>query len=314
MSVEERRGRLYWYERRRVGGKVRAEYHGPVPPEAADLLRAQADDRMLHRLIARQEREAATGAADAVLAVGKAFDRLADRVFRAAMYLTGHRLHKRSEWRRKRGEEPMGSLAGLFKDPDEPKPALVTPWSENPETKKLLDRAAKGDTAVLPAVRELFKNGRILDQVGSAAGMALTTMIAQAAGANVAVAEAMVTKYHQYIDGLLADGDPKPTLAERWTATRAAHNWLAVHILECIAAKYQAGGPTAVAIDRRVTQADRRLHAALKSLAVLRRLRKPAVVAQVNVAAGPMVVDNRGCQPANTARGEGGPKLPPAGT
>jgi hypothetical protein len=59
-------------------------------------------------------------------------------------------------------------------------------------------------------------------------------------------------------------------------ATRAAHNWLAVHILECMAAMRQPASPEAVAIERRVTQAERRLHLALKSLAVLRRLRKPA--------------------------------------
>jgi hypothetical protein len=54
-----------------------------------------------------------------------------------------------------------------------------------------------------------------------------------------------------------------------------------------------------VAIDKRVTQAEKRLHAALKSLAVLRRLHRPLPVAQVNVANGPMQVDNRGATPTS---------------
>ncbi len=45
-------------------------------------------------------------------------------------------------------------------------------------------------------------------------------------------------------------------------------------------------------LDKRLTLAENRLHASLKSLAVLRRLRKPTVVKQVNIAKGPMVVNN----------------------
>ena len=30
MGVELRKGRLYWYERRRVDGRVRVDYFGPV--------------------------------------------------------------------------------------------------------------------------------------------------------------------------------------------------------------------------------------------------------------------------------------------
>ena len=41
------------------------------------------------------------------------------------------------------------------------------------------------------------------------------------------------------------------------------------------------------AIDKQLTRAERRLHASLKSLAILRRLRRPVVVAQLNVASGP---------------------------
>ena len=76
-------------------------------------------------------------------------------------------------------------------------------------------------------------------------------------------------------------------------ATQAAHNWLSVHILVCKASQLEPGSRAALALDKGVTTAEKRLHASLKSLAVLRRLRGPAIVAQVDVANGPMLVDNR---------------------
>ena len=51
--------------------------------------------------------------------------------------------------------------------------------------------------------------------------------------------------------------------------------------------------PVISAVERQLGRAERRLHAALKALAVLRRLRGPGVGVQVNVAQK-MVVDNRG--------------------
>jgi hypothetical protein len=71
-----------------------------------------------------------------------------------------------------------------------------------------------------------------------------------------------------------------------------AHCWLAVHILETQVARQPVGTPSALAVERQRASAERRLAAAPKSLAVLRQLNRPRVVAQVNVAAGPMVVSN----------------------
>ncbi len=68
------------------------------------------------------------------------------------------------------------------------------------------------------------------------------------------------------------------------------HDWLTVHILETLAARYPPAGATA--LDRRVTHAHRRLNAALKALETIRRLRRPAGPRQVNVSAAPMLVQN----------------------
>lgn len=123
------------------------------------------------------------------------------------------------------------------------------------------------------------------------AEVAAAALMLQASGIDKSLSDGMSTKYWECITKLLADG-PEPTFAERMAATRAAHNWLTVHILECKAALQPPAGPNATMIDKRVTLAERRLHASLKSLAVLRRLRKPVVLKQVNSAQGGMVVVN----------------------
>ena len=120
---------------------------------------------------------------------------------------------------------------------------------------------------------------------------AAASLLLMASKDDNAISEGM-TKYWDSIDKLLADG-PAPTFAERMAATRCAHNWLAVNILESKAALQNPAGLNAMMLDKRVTLAEKRLHASLKSLAVLRRLRKPAASRkQVNVAHGPMVVNN----------------------
>jgi hypothetical protein len=71
-----------------------------------------------------------------------------------------------------------------------------------------------------------------------------------------------------------------------------------------------AGGRVGVVFDRRLSQAERRLHASLKSLATLRPLRQP-VVNQINVAGRPMHVVNGAEQqrePARLRAGAGGGK------
>jgi hypothetical protein len=305
MGVETRKGRPYLYRRRRVGGRLRAEYLGPVSADLAEYYRWKAIDAAASRAAEREGLAAAARDADAVLAATAEFDQLADRVFRVVMYLTGHRLHNRGEWRRKFGDRTMPDMSALFAPPG-PKPPIVTPWIPNKEKQRVLDQAASGDVKALPAVRELLKDPSITDQIGSVAGLAKYALIATAAGEHLAVAEAIDRKYQEYIDRLLADGGPDPSYAEQMAATRAAHNWLAVHTLECMAATHPAAGPKAAAIDRRVSVAERRLHAALKSLALLRRLRKPVLVAQVNMANGPMLVDNRTGGAAGEVRGGAG--------
>jgi len=158
----------------------------------------------------------------------------------------------------------------------------------------LLDRAARGDQEVLPEVRKLLEDPTTTRWLGGMARVAGKAIVRLAAGDHLAVAEAVEKKLDDYGAKLLADGPGPATFAERLVATRAAHNWLTVHVLETLMAGYEPAGQRATALDKALSRAEARLQTSLKSLAVLRRLRRPAVVAQVNVANGPMLVDNRG--------------------
>ena len=124
------------------------------------------------------------------------------------------------------------------------------------------------------------------------AEMAASVLILRAIELDKSISDGVHKNYWEYIDKLLADG-PVPSFAERMAATRASHNWLSVHILECKVALQTQAGLNPMILDKRLTLAEKRLHASLKSLAVLRRLRKPVAVKQVNVSNGSMVVKNR---------------------
>ena len=291
MGIEQRNGRLYLYGARRVRGRVVKEYRGPLPAAEVEYFRGRAEDARAMREAGWREARAVGALADAVLAAGAGFDRLADRVFRVVMILTGHRLHRRADWRRTRGAVPMLDVRDLLGRDREPTAALIKPTVKDPATQALLDRAAAGDQTALPVVRELLKEHRLIESWGAVGWWAESALITAAAGDDVVVAEAMRAKAREYVEQLLADG-PAPSYPERLLATRAMHAWLTVHILETLAARYPPAGATAAALDKRVTQADRRLNASLKALETIRRLRRPTGPRQVNVSAGPMLVQN----------------------
>jgi hypothetical protein len=81
---------------------------------------------------------------------------------------------------------------------------------------------------------------------------------------------------------------PDPTVLDAILVRRVLNAWVAVHGLEVEQAVRPPADPKVAAyLDRRLTQAQRRLTDACRALAAVRR--RPV---QVNVAAGPMVVNN----------------------
>src|SRR4051812_13133138 len=108
MGLEHRNGRIYYYRSRRVGGKAQREY--VAAGFAATLIARRDEMDRDKRNFAAWERAEIRRRADEILAAGEEADRMADRVFRSVMHLTGHALHNRDEWRRTRGVPPMATI------------------------------------------------------------------------------------------------------------------------------------------------------------------------------------------------------------
>jgi len=99
MPWEERRGRKYYYRKRRIGGRVMSEYigTGPVAEPAAALDESKRQAREEERELFRREQEKQ-----------RAIDQEVDRVCRLIQNLTygtllvhGFHTHK-GEWRKRR--------------------------------------------------------------------------------------------------------------------------------------------------------------------------------------------------------------------
>jgi len=303
LSVERRRGRFYLFLRKRIHGRLHGRYVRRLSVfDAVDLQVAKIMEKERRTKCREQSRWQTLGAA-AVLAAGQELDREADRHFRAVMYLTGHHLHKRSTWRLRRGNPSMRiedvfeasapPEASAFSPMRAARPAIINPCSPDPEIQKILDRAAAGDGSVLPQVRQMLQHQAYVDGLGDVASFALDKLINEAAGDNIAVREGIRAKYEQTLANLLADGGLEPTFAEELAATRAAHATITVNTLELLASRQEPSSAAAIAFERHLGRAERRLAGALKALAALRRLRKRVVRKQINVAKT-MVVDNRG--------------------
>ncbi|MBP3955041.1 hypothetical protein J8F10_07065 [Gemmata sp. G18] len=291
MGLEHRNGRTYFYRSRRVGELVRREYVGSGYVAALSA-RWDEIERDRRGFAAWQEAERGREA-DEILATGAAFDRLADRVFRAVMHLTGHTLHKRSSWRRTRGVRAVATIQEMGAAPVTGATTRSKCEPLDTETQALIEQSGPSGPVAYGAVQALMQNPKQVEALGFTALTARVTLIGVLAKKDPGIAAVLAAQCEHQTRTLLADSGPDPSLAEWMAAARVVNNWLTVHNLEALATEPPAGGATAGALDRRLTQAEKRLHASLKSLAVLRRLRKPIAVTQVNIAkGGPLVVNN----------------------
>lgn len=275
MPVQRRETRAYYYRSRKVRGRAVKTYVGPVGSDEAEAERAAVEERKAARRAERERVIAADREARGILGANAEFDRLADRLFRAVMAVLGFRLHARTEWRPKRGAALMSPFEALVAryGPQEPRPALTTFRADTPEDQEVLDRAARGDAGVLPTVREWLRDPAKLSWLGSVAQMAEHAIVRQVAGDDVAVAAAVAAKMRDQRERLEAE-TPNASLPVRLAVTRVVHNWVVVHCMEATAAKHPPGTPAAIAAEKQLASAERRLATALKSLTVLRRLNR----------------------------------------
>lgn len=307
MGWEERgNGRRYLYRSRRIPGRgPRREYLTADADLGALLAHRQGLDR-LARQADREFDRAVTEEAATVLNLARPVIEAAAAVFKLAMLAAGFFPHKRYEWRRLTGatmakkklqidDAVIREAAKLGALVRAARPAMFGVRALRPEDQAVLDRAAAGDLSVLPAVKVLLDHAEWLQALGSIADTAVNALVHRVAGDNIAIREAVNRMYGEHVAKLLADCGENPSFAERMAAIRAAVCWLSVHILETEHARYEIGSRSALAVGKQLDLADRRLQAALRALAVLRRLRQPrppAVVAQLHVETNNLTVTN----------------------
>jgi hypothetical protein len=144
----------------------------------------------------------------------------------------------------------------------------------------LVRRAEAGDEGVLPQLREVLRDPKVVEALGGdLARQATDRLLDAACGTNLAVREAIAGK----MDLLRAElAGPAAPGVERLLADRVVACWLYLHYLELGSVGLVVAGREAGELHQRaVDRAHRRYLSAIKALAMVRKLALPAL--QVNI-------------------------------
>lgn len=174
-----------------------------------------------------------------------------------------------------------------------PKPTDPAAPTGGGDVRALLKRAAKGDEAVVPTIRKLLvENPAAVELLGGELARGVqAAFVTSLSGKNVGVREAIHTKLAALRAELLGAA---PTPAERLLVEHVVACWLQVQDAEfrTAAGRDQMTFKQAEFHQRRMDATHRRYLAALKALALVRKLALP--VLQVNVARKQVNVANVG--------------------
>jgi hypothetical protein len=149
------------------------------------------------------------------------------------------------------------------------------------EVKKLLRKAEKGDKTVLPTLQTwMDRTPGYWETVGDLAQTARQSLIQTISGDNLLVQEARARKCVALTKELAG---PQPSLLERLLVERIVLCWLHLHYTETLYVQHL--GKLTLRQDefyqQRISKAQARYLAAIRTLAQVRRLGVPAV--QVNI-------------------------------
>lgn len=142
-------------------------------------------------------------------------------------------------------------------------------------------RAEKGDKTAIPALREYLKVPAVVDVLGGdLAKQAQLTLINKLSGQNLLFKESLTRKLELMREELAGSN---PTPLERLLVERIVACWLHLHHLEITyASKESMALELGSYYQRSISSAQKRYLAAIKTLAVVRKLAVP--VLQVNIA------------------------------
>jgi hypothetical protein len=176
----------------------------------------------------------------------------------------------------------------------------VTPVQASPKTDDQLlavaNRAQKGDKTALPALREMLKDPGLVNALGGDLAMqAQLTLINKFSGENLLYKESLTRKVRLLRDELAGSN---PTPLENLLVERIVACWLHLHHLEVIyAGKESMSLELGSYYQRSISWAQKRYLAAIKTLAVVRKLAVPVLQfniakRQVNVAGSCVTADS----------------------
>src|SRR5262249_20398539 len=140
----------------------------------------------------------------------------------------------------------------------------------------LVRRADDGDPTTLPVLREVLKDPRMVDLMGGdLAGRAQRTLIDRFAGKSLRLREALARKLEVLREEVIG---PRPAPVERLLAARVVACWLHLHVLElAFAGQGDMAIGVAVYFEKALGHAQKRYLAALKALALVRKLALPVL-------------------------------------
>jgi hypothetical protein len=162
----------------------------------------------------------------------------------------------------------------------------ATPATEAPKKKQrdllpLLNRAQAGDETTVPELRECLQCPTLPDLLGgNLALQAQQGLIRKYSGRNVLAREAVIRKLELMREEL---SGPDPSPLERLLVERIVTCWLHLHYLEHVYANRESTTlELGTYYQRSLSSAQKRYLAAIRSLALIRKLAVP--VLQVNIA------------------------------
>jgi hypothetical protein len=165
-------------------------------------------------------------------------------------------------------------------DKNPPAPAAAFPAKTAEELTALVRRAEKGDAASLKQLRQVLEGTPLMDTLGDLGRQTQATVIEKFAGSNAVWKEILPRKLESLRRELAG---PNPTPLERLLVERIVSCWLHLHNLELIyASKDSVSLELGNYFQKNIDRAQKRYLAAIKALAVVRRLALPAL--QVNIA------------------------------
>jgi hypothetical protein len=257
MAWEQRGSRRIYYRSERDGRRVRRVYLGSGP--VAELAATLDELRRAERRAEAQARRAEEARRSAAAALLERLVHAAGLMAEAALERAGYHRHDRGKWRRRRmAADDVNGVSGTVAEGD---------------PRELLGRAERGDRSTLPELRRLLDdNPQVWRRLGDLAAHAEAAWADLACGDNLVLREALARKLAE----LKADlGGSAPTPLVRLLAERVAACWLHLHHADAVAARARGGELSLAQLDatlKRQERAQRAYLAALKALAVVRRL------------------------------------------